>query len=122
MSGNQPASSARIIRAVCYDEDGYVMSEQEIDEWFAAWSEGDERYSPAPTEMAVVTGTALPIRQNGDCADKGPGSYQAIDVIAEWDLLMDVEGDEVKPRWEMAKQIAEALTQRAASSLTSDGG
>lgn len=92
-------------RAVIYDTDGYVMRPED----FVAWVDG-EVSDVEPREIVVATGTALPRRDEGSEFERGPSSYQTLDLIAEWDVSSDEPVDVIE-RWDMAQRIALALTE-----------
>lgn len=87
--------------AVCCDRYGWTVSDEELSDWCDRWEDG-EQDDDGPDEIAVVTGSALPVD------GKLPGSHRTLDEIALW-RIDDAEPDEIRQRWAMAKRIAAAL-------------
>lgn len=96
------------IRAVMYDQQGFVLSDEEFSDWCAKWdANSPDVVEEGPNEIAVVTGTALPIASGS--FERGPGTHFTLDVIAEWDVFSD-EPDSIRVKWSRAQSIAKLLS------------
>lgn len=96
-----------MIRAVMYDQQGFVLTDEEFSDWCDRWdANSPDVAEEGPNEIAVVTGTALPV-PSGDF-ERGPGTHFELDVIAEWDVFSD-EPVSIRVKWARAQSIAKLL-------------
>lgn len=97
--------------AIATDEDGFVMSHDELAQLFEITGENAEDGEGLrwPDEILIVTGTAVPRSQSDDPEDfhRQPGVYLSEDVIAEWDVY-GADGPEIKQRLGQAQSMAAA--------------
>lgn len=93
-----------------YDLDGYSVKDVDLREWVELYEQDkDEALRELdPRDIVIVTGTAVPTVQHDGEPPKEPGTCQALDVFAEWDIT-SFEASEMIPLWERAQAVAAAM-------------